>query len=154
MKKPLARNAKAPLARTVPLAKGDRPKLLRSRPLLGFVQDEPNPLEGVVPDPKQPMKKELDAVGLAFRAASKSIKGDQMHEHAGYGAEYFVVVCQDAGQCTALLKGMGYPEPKDVYVDGLVVAELLNIKLPDAQVQPKKLKAIHNPKLTRLARPL
>lgn len=49
---------------------------------------------------------------------------------------------------------MGYPEPKDVYTDGPLPAELLKVKLPPPIVTQKKLKATHNPKLTRLAKPL
>lgn len=155
MKKPLVRSKAPELKRLdAALKKTATSPLLRSRPLLGFVKAEPNPVASIKADATQPYKKELDAVGLAFRAASKSIGAYQHHELSGYGSEYFCMIFQDAAQATAFLKGIGYPEPKDVYVDGLVVAELLKVKLPDAQVQPRKLKAIHNPKLTRLAKPL
>ena len=76
------------------------------------------------------------------------------HKHSGYGAEYCVVVFQDNEQVNAFLEALGYPEPKDVYIDGPLPAELLKVKLPPPIVTQKKLKATHNPKLTRLAKPL
>ena len=64
------------------------------------------------------------------------------------------MVFQDNEQVNAFLEALGYPEPKDVYIDGPLLAELLKVKLPPPIVTQKKLKATHNPKLTRLAKPL
>ena len=150
MKKPLVRTKRTELKRAMPLEKTKRPVLRRTRELLAFVDEEPNPLQGFQPSKtqEQTLNRQIDAVGLAFRAAAKLSKAAGAHEHAGYGADYCVVVFQDNKQCNAFLEECGYPEPLDCFVDGLVLAEILKIKLPDAIVGQKKLKAIHNPKLT------
>lgn len=133
-----------------------KPNIMRSRQLLAFVPDEPNPMVGVVSGktPEETLKRPIDAVGEAFRKAAKDSRQKELHMHSGYGAEYAVVVFQDNEQTNEFFRAIGYPEPKDVYIDGLVLAELLKVKLPEPKVQMKKLKAIHNPKLTRLAKPL
>lgn len=129
------------------------------KPLLHFAPDaRENPMGRVklngkdTPDVK--LKKEIDAVGLAFRAAAKSSQAKMAHEDEGYGAEYAVVVFQNAEQCTTFFEELGYPEPYDVFIDGQVLAQMLKVKLPDAPITQRKLKAIHNPKLTRLAKSL
>lgn len=126
------------------------------RPLLSFVSDEPNPIVDIEKDGTADvvLKREIDAVGKAFRNAAKDSRTKELHELAGYGAEYAVVVFQNSDQATAFFEAVGYPEPEDVYIDGLHLAELLKVQLPKSDVPIKKLKQVHNPKLTRLAKPL
>ena len=154
----LVKRPKKELKRTT-LKKSTGPrKLVRTnKKILDFVPDEPNPLEGKNLDAKtqdQKLKKQIDAVGLAFRAAAKSSHTQMLHELTGYGAEYCVLVFEDSLQVTAFLREVGYPEPKDVYIDGTVLAQILGVELPPPSVERKRLKTVHNPKLTRLAKPL
>jgi len=120
---------------------------------LDFVPAEPDPLAGV-PDgapPEVQIKRELDAFGKAFREAAKKEAADSYHEKEGYGAECIMLVFQDADQATAFLRRAEYPGAKEVFVDGVLLAELLGIPLPAPIVgPPKPIKIKQDPKLVRL----
>jgi hypothetical protein len=143
--KKLSRTNVAPLKRTgVTLTKPINRKILR-RPLLDFVPKAADPLAGVQPGKTQDVtfKRELDAVGQSFRDAAKKTTQTELHTHSGYGAEYSVIVFEDRDQVTAFFRAIGYPEPKDVFIDGTVVADILNIELPPLKAAPqKRLKAV------------
>jgi len=132
-----------------------KPAKLRRTPL-NFVPEEKDALAGVKPGKTQEetLKRELDSVGKAFREASKKISEDQKHHFVGLGTEYFLMVFHDADQATAFLKAIGYPAPKDCFVDGPMVADLMGITLPKPLYEHKKLKTLRNPRLTDLAQPL
>lgn len=141
------------------LSARDAIPLKAKRVPLTFVPEQPNPLaklKGAKPTKTKAegMKRELDAVGKAFREAAKNTSKLALHELSGYGAEAFLVVFEDSDQATAFLRAMKYPHPKDVFVDGTILADILSVKLPAAKAAVKKLKSVQNPKLTRLAQPL
>jgi hypothetical protein len=140
--KQLKRIERKPLSRT---------KMKQRRQLLAFVDGEPNPLDGLDKSGsnEQRRKKELDAVGQAFSKASKQIS--KRYAYAGYGVDYCVLVFHDCDQVDAFLRGVGYPEPKEHYVDGTILADILGVALPAPKVEIAKLKRTQNPRLTRLA---
>jgi hypothetical protein len=135
------------------LTRMNGPKTVRRRPL-EFVPEADNPLfdQDLSGNNEQRRKKELDAVGKAFSKASKQISGRDAL--SGYGVDYCCVVFHDADQVDAFLRGVGYPEPKDHYIDGPILADILGITLPEPKVAISKLKRTHNPRLTQLAAPL
>jgi hypothetical protein len=146
---------KKPLQRTEPRSMTRIAKTFGRQPPLSFVADEPNPIKGLDTrglNNEQRRKKELDAVGQAFSKASKQITAQ--HKDVGYGVDYCVLVFRDAGQVTAFLQGVHYPDPQAHYVDGTILADILHVALPEPKVALSKLKRTHNPRLTQLAMPL
>lgn len=120
---------------------------------LAFVPEEPDPLAGVKPAKNMEVKfkRELSAFGQAFRDSMKNEAAATYAEKVGYGAEYFVVVFQDADQATAFLRNAGYPEPKDVFIDGPMLAEAMGVEIPASLVPPpRKLKKVQDKKLAAL----
>jgi hypothetical protein len=120
---------------------------------LTFVPEQPNPLACLPQQPtmEKQFEREMDAFSVSFRVAAKKEAADTAHAFSEYGAECFVMVFQDAPQATAFLKHIGYPVPKDVFVDGTIVAEILGVPLPASTVEPpKRIKLTQDKKLAKL----
>jgi hypothetical protein len=129
------------------------PKPRAKREILGFVPEEPDPMVGIKPGKahEEKITRELSQFGKAFREAAKQEAAAMHHSLEGYGAEYFVMVFRDKHQATAFLQAIKYPEPKDVYVDGPMVAEIIGVELPEALVPPPKpLRRVHDKRLANL----
>jgi hypothetical protein len=153
--KQIKRLTNKPLKRTeARLQRLNGSKAKVQRLALDFVPSAENPLCGIKPSGtnEQQRKQELDAIGQAFSKASKQISGrDKL---TSYGVDYCVLVFRDADQVDAFLRAVGYPDPKAHYVDGTILADILQIALPAPKVVIPKIKRTQNPRLTKLAMPL
>ena len=150
-KPPLKRSTK-PLLRSGGLQRSPKKMMLRNREPLEFVKAEPNPLSGKpTKNQEQKFTRELDEYGKAFRDAAKKEQAATDHAMEGYGADYFLMVFRDSRQATGFLHAIGYPDAKDVFVDGTIVADLLDVKLPEPVAPlPKKLKTVKQTTLVNL----
>ncbi len=83
---------------------------------------------------------------------SQRMKMERERKKAATAADdYFVICFQEGAQATAFLKAIGYPELYASFVDGTIVAKLLDIELPAPTMKKRALKKTHDKGLTRLA---
>lgn len=95
----------------------------------------------------------IDAsVQILGTTMSQRMKMERERKKAATTADdYFVMCFQEGTQATAFLKAIGYPEIYASFVDGTIVAKLLDIELPEPTLKKRALKKTHDKGLTRLA---
>jgi hypothetical protein len=126
-------------------------KLLPMRKPLQTLADAPDPIEDKVAytdDLATDAALELDAVAIGFRERMKEEAARQ--KGATDSGFYFCVVFDDGAQASAFLKGVGFPPGSDLFVDGRVLADMLNIPIPASEAALKPRLGKIDQKLVRL----
>ena len=90
-------------------------------------------------------------VGAIHNAMVDRLRQDQQRKKLAGAADDNFTVCFETGeQATAFLRALGYREFNECFIDGLILAELLKIELPQAKAKIKPLKSTHPASMTRL----
>jgi len=124
------------------------PKSLRAP--LAFIPKAKDPCEDLE-EAKTNEKSIAQEVGAIQNAMVQRLKADaKRKELATSSDDYFTVAFESGEQATAFLQAVGYKTVHDAFIDGLILADLLQIKLPAAKDKIKVLQRMHDPKLTKL----
>lgn len=125
-------------------------KPLRTRRTLAFVEKAPDPMRDMAPadTAEQQINGEVEAVRIGI---VERMKKDAARKKAAVAADdYFVVAFESGEQATAFLRAVRYDKPDDAFIDGTMLAKLLNIELPAAVNQRRALKTVHDTGLSSL----
>jgi hypothetical protein len=123
----------------------------RTKKPLAFIPPSPDPMIGL-PEGKT----NEESIGNEVKAVESSImarlKADAKRKEIATSAEYYFVVCfEDGNQASTFLKALKYPDDNAAFIDGTILADILNIELPVAE----KMKPLREPDraLARLVQP-
>ena len=131
------------------IKKLERKRMTKHVPL-SFLKPAPSPWRGFKEREKNEdnMRAEVEAVHSAM---VDRLKQDQARKKLATASDdYFTVAFESGEQVDAFLRAVGYPQFKDAFVDGLILADLLKIELPVPKAKLKPLKTKHAESLTRL----
>ena len=113
---------------------------LAGQQALAFVGPADDPLEGMPDDlpPEQRFAETIKRLEGGLSAAMKKQSKDFIQQGR---SDYYCVLCFEQGeQVGAFLKGLGYPAPDDMFVDGPLLARILNIEIPQPTYRLKPLR--------------
>jgi hypothetical protein len=131
-----------PLNRTLqPIDREAMKARMMKRPKLGFIVKEPNPLQGMPRD--LPAEEQFQEVTKRLEGGLSAAMKKQAEQFDSEGrSDYYAVLCFEQGeQLDAFLKGLKYPEPDAVYIDGPLLARCAGIPIPEPEFRLKPLRA-------------